>query len=115
MNGSDALENPDGDFMADTNAISGDGSEHGNVYALFGYDPRVGWTNVYDEVYTHLPLPRGGALPVPNVRPFTNYDEFLGIALDANAYTCRRLGTSNPRSIDTDGDGMWDGWEFYVG
>ena len=107
----DGSENPDGDFMADLDTIPGNGNEHVNVLLTLGYDPRIAYGASYDEVYNH-----GGTLNIPvlNNRPFTNFEEFLGNSLITAIYDCRRDGT-NPLTNDTDGDTIWDGWEWYVG
>ncbi len=106
----DGGENPDDDWMAeDANA-----NQHFDVYQLNGFDPRTGWAqNYYNEE-------RNPALQV-NTREYQNLDEFLvaQYLLDYGYITNAvpdewHLTTTDPLSIDTDEDGMADGWELYV-
>jgi hypothetical protein len=102
--GTDAIANPDGDAMA-----AGGGLYHDEVYATNGFNPNVAW------------------LPDPN--PGNWYDntfEFLGTAVLGTgnsrfaephwtrASAAASYGT-HPRNVDTDFDGLFDGWELYLG
>lgn len=97
--------NPDGDGYA----VSGNLIHH-QVYTAPGvntahnFNPNTGW---------QCPDPNN---PPPFTGPFGNRLEMLGgrttpaaIPNDPNDRS------TNPRLRDTDGDGMWDGWELYVG
>lgn len=95
----DDVENDDEDAFA-----TGGGNKHHDVYLAEGYDPRTAWG--YDP-----PKP-----PVnPNSGEFTNYEELIGPrgvpALVPNDPDDK---ATHPYMQDTDGDGIWDGWEWYV-
>lgn len=107
----DALLNPDNDYMAD------DGSNiHHRVYLARGYNPQTGWGQMRRACGT------GGWGSQVHTRAFRNIDEFLAaryyLAMnpDLTSVTCRAWVeyTTDPNRVDTDGDGMPDGWELYV-
>ncbi|MFO7534787.1 MAG: LamG-like jellyroll fold domain-containing protein [Kiritimatiellia bacterium] len=101
---SDAYENPDRDGCAVTGTLF-----HSEVYAAHGFNPNVGWF----------------ADPEKHETWFVNILELVGSAAVgsggiSNVVPPWILGTqnirsTNPREVDTDSDGMWDGWELYVG
>ena len=105
--------NPSGDYMAFTD----DGGErrHAQVYADLAYDPRTAWGENY--------LGRGPARELKgqeNTISFTSREKFkasLYLAFIKGALNCGSFNSYalNPASIDTDGDGIFDGWELYVG
>ncbi|MFW5871152.1 MAG: C1 family peptidase [Verrucomicrobiota bacterium] len=99
----DGQENPDGDWYA----LDGDGREHNDVYQEHGFHPRTGYGYLEDLE----PVP-GSA----NTAQFVNRLELIGprgmAAIRANDPD--DTGT-HPRNIDTDRDGIWDGWEWYIG
>jgi len=95
----DPSENPDGDFYA---AIDADGDGvfeiiHNAVsqYRMY-FCPYTGWGANYQEQYQYKTTQVTAA---PDTQPFNNLAE---------------LGICCPINNDTDGDGMWDGWELYV-
>jgi len=95
----DGAENDDEDAFA-----TGGGNKHHDVYLAEGYDPRTAWG--YDP-----PKP-----PVnPNSGEFSNLEELVGPrgvpALVPNDPDDK---ATHPYKQDTDGDGIWDGWEWYV-
>ncbi|NQU38887.1 MAG: matrixin family metalloprotease [Lentisphaerae bacterium] len=112
----DASRNPDEDYMAFvTNLI------HKQVYDAHGFDPRTAWGASYPEWNsmpgTPLAVPN---FPAPNTRPYGYLDEARG--LDGKLQLVPlALGVTtgddatSPVSEDSDGDGIWDGWELYVG
>ncbi|MEI6515407.1 MAG: FG-GAP-like repeat-containing protein, partial [bacterium] len=104
----DADENPD----LDGYAIDGDLIHH-DVYledagpgtlAYHNFNPATGW---------QCPDRNN---PPPLTGPFVNRLELLG-GRDRPAVipNDRNDRSTSPKLIDTDGDGMWDGWEHYVG
>lgn len=111
---SDAAENSDGDGFAFGGAIPyviGSTTNyapiaHKMVYDSAGFDPWTGWTLATNAV---------------NTKPYSNIYEFVGSDLTNLAGMAMGWipGTSatgtNPRNVDTDHDGMWDGWELYIG
>lgn len=108
----DTYGNPDGDYMAfsavPTNIY------HGAVYSQFGYDTRTGWGPVYPEWY-QVPFFPNQSFPAVNTRVYGNLDEMYG--QDGIKAMAPKVAddTTSPILEDTDGDGMWDGWEQYVG
>ncbi len=98
---SDDMDNPDFDWYAD------DGSnKHYNVYLAHGFDPRTGyWYTDYDP----------DSDKKVNTEQFTNYKELVGprgyAAVIPNDPDDK---ATHPFTYDTDGDGIWDGWEWYV-
>jgi len=105
---SDAEENPDFDGYAIKNNLM-----HHEVYLssagpgtmdYHDFNPATGWQ-----------CPDRNK-PPPMTGPFVNRLEMLGgrkiPAVIPNDPDDR---STNPRLKDTDGDGMWDGWELYVG
>ncbi len=118
----DGKLNPDGDWMAyATNALTGV-LRHKEVYDYFGFDPRTGWGQLYPGrgnigSITNLNITGSNAI---NSRVYSNLDEMRG-GDGAIRMTPLGVGTNTlddatiPYTIDSDSDGMWDGWEFYVG
>lgn len=113
----DANDNDSGDYMAFyEDEDTGEEFRHGQVYDELGFDPRTGWGENYYSV-----APTRTLTSQPNTIPFTNLEHYR-----ASVYLAAREGTVlncenwedfalNPLSIDTDDDGIFDGWELYVG
>lgn len=110
----DGTRNPSGDYMA----YYDDGvSEfrHRQVYDELGFDPRTGWGENF--------LTRGTVRALSgqeNTQPFNNREKFLAtlyLGFLQGGFTCANFDSFavNPLSIDTDIDGIFDGWELYVG
>ena len=99
----DAEENPDGDGYAVNGALTHHevylGTAGAGVLAYHNFNPNTGWR-----------------VDAPFTGRFVNRLEMLGgrsiPAVIPNDVNDR---STNPRLKDTDGDGMWDGWEHYVG
>ena len=109
----DGEENPDGDFMAEDTQTPDNTVVHNDVYSNFGFDPRTAWADGFAYVYNFSASNPGGTPEDPvNTVPYTNLKELLGVS-GTNSFECNQ-GT-NPRNTDTDGDGIYDGWELYVG
>lgn len=90
----DSAENDDEDFYAFMNA----GTNHYDVYIATNFNPYTGYRD-----------------RTPNTARFTNYEELVGprgipalVAFDAAD------NATHPHKKDSDGDGIWDGWEWYV-
>lgn len=110
----DADGSPSNDHMAYTDDGAGGERRHGQVYADLGYDPRTGWGENY--------LGKGTARELKgqeNTIPFTSREKFLASlylgfikgVLDCDNFNSYAL---DPFSIDSDSDGIFDGWELYV-
>ena len=110
----DGVANPDADYMAfdvvETNF-------HVLVYQDLGFDPRTAWGAEYPQP-ENMVGPSGAA--TPNTLPFANLDEARGLdgllpitPLGIGANTGE--DATDPNTHDSDGDGIWDGWENYVG
>lgn len=94
----DGDDNPDGDFFAQNGDL-----KHYEVYSTNGYNPATG----YDYII--------GTPDNPNTAEFINREELVGNGgVDLGDDATNSVPT-HPRKIDTDGDTIWDGWEFYVG
>ncbi|MEI8122194.1 MAG: matrixin family metalloprotease, partial [bacterium] len=80
---------------------------NGNTFAN-NFNPNTGWLD-----------PRGKALNPPGIadtEAYANKLEMLGgRSRPAVMPYDPKDHSSNPRLRDTDGDGIWDGWELYVG
>lgn len=111
----DSEDNPDSDWMAQSGT-----NKHWyvcryvpGVYASYGYtgtyfDPHTAW--YYLEPPT-LGWPELGA----NTVRFINYEELIGPrGIPALVPYDPEDNATHPRNYDTDRDGMWDGWEWYV-
>ena len=106
---SDGIENPDDDWMAEAGA-----NQHWDVYDSVGFDPRTAWAQNYYDGNRNPQLQ-------PNTRIYTSLDEFLVAQYFINhGYISNAIPeqwdetTTDPLNIDTDQDGMADGWELYV-
>jgi len=115
--GLDPLESADADVNSadDSMALAGD-LRHKQVYDDAGYDPRTGWGENY--------LGKGTARELKgqeNTVPFNNVEKFKAsiylAVVNAGAFSCDRFNdfALDPFKIDTDDDGIFDGWELYVG
>ncbi len=111
----DGQENPDGDWMAidkttpDTNVV------HKAVYNAFGFDPRTSWGQKFSYVWQFRSTdPRAGSEDAPNTMPYDNLHEYYGPD-NRPPENCNNWGSTNPNNRDTDGGGIDDGWELYVG
>ena len=115
LDSSDADANYSGDYMAYLD--DGVGTfRHGQVYAELGFDPRTGWGENYYSRGTQR-----GLTAQLNTTPFNNREKFkasIYLAVrDGGIYGCSRFDevALDPFKIDTDDDGIFDGWELYVG
>lgn len=111
---SDGIENPDGDGFAFTGRVPYDlnGTTnmapicHELVFDQNGFNPWTGWTLHSMAVDT---------------APYSNVYEMVGAEL--SGLTNKTMGwipgagawSTNPKNVDTDDDGVWDGWELYTG
>lgn len=107
----DGDENPDGDWFAQTvatNDLTGEAETiyHHDVLLANDFNPFTGY---------------GWLLPTlaaagPDTVQYVNYEELIGprrmAAITANDPDDT---ATHPLKVDTDGDGIWDGWEWYVG
>ena len=99
--GSDADGNPDGDVFA----VKGGLTNHAVYLSLYDtndvtlayhdFNPGYGWN--------------AGARYVNRMEMLGGRETPAVVANDPDDHS------TNPRLMDTDGDGMWDGWELYVG
>ncbi len=107
----DGAANPDGDFMAFDGT-----NRHNEVYVLYGFDPRTGWGQFYP---TPGAMPGPGGSEAPNTRPYNNVEESRGpdgaLVYEPLGITTMTEDATKSYHHDSDGDGMWDGWEAYVG
>ncbi|MDI6774057.1 MAG: matrixin family metalloprotease [Verrucomicrobiota bacterium] len=98
----DGQENPDGDWYA----LGPGGTNHNSLYLAIGFDPRTAYGC----------LNRQELVTSANNEEFSNYQELIGprgfAAIMPNDPDDR---CTHPFRNDTDGDGIWDGWEWYVG
>jgi hypothetical protein len=114
--GTDDRDNPDDDWMAIEGTNSLAVLRHAEIYATNGFDPRTAWAQVYP-----MPgdMPGPGASPSPNTGQFNNREEMWGpdgiMALAPRGSVINTDDASHPRKPDSDGDGIWDGWEAYMG
>ena len=117
----DGNNNDDGDWFA----ISGN-LRHYDVFLSYDFDPRTGWCNPNTQTVSY----NGYTFQTeyPNTDKFTALEEFnLGAwfvergevaslqGTDPNAANYWGKWCSNPLEPDTDGNGIPDGWEAYVG
>ena len=111
----DGNDNPSGDYMAAITVGTTITRRHGQVYADLAFDPRTAWGASY--------LSRGTARelkPQENTTPFTSREKFkasLYLGFLQGSLSCEDFDAYalDPANIDTDGDGIFDGWELYVG
>ena len=110
----DGQDNPDGDWMAKSSTNDLTALRNHEVYLANGFDPRV----AVDQLYP-LPqdVPNGkGSTNSPTSAKYSNIDEMRGPdGLMALVPGPLADDATNPIKYDSDGDGMWDGWENYVG
>jgi len=102
----DADANPDGDWFAvqydDAGNVTAKNKE---IYDANGFHPSTG--------YGYMPP---WAEPGPNTGIFNNLQELLGSSyIPAIRPNDPNDGGTCPIALDADGDGVWDGWELYVG
>ncbi len=102
----DGNENPEGDWYAQDKA----GNRHNAVYLANGFHPLTGYNFQY---------PNHDVKPVhPNTVQFINLEEIRGGGDMPDFYigdTNNNADPTHPYKFDSDGDGIWDGWELYVG
>ena len=114
----DGRDNPDDDWMArgSTNELVLDVFRNHEVYATNGFDPRTAWAQVYP---TPNEMPGQGTHLSPNTWKFNNREEMWGadgiMSLVPKATEINTDDASHPFKADSDGDGIWDGWEAYMG
>lgn len=114
INPADGVENPSGDFMAYFED-AGVEYRHRQVYDQLAYDPRTAWGADY--------LGRGTARelkPQENTISFNNQEHFLAslyLGFLQGSLTCANFDAFalDPKDMDEDDDGIFDGWELYVG
>lgn len=117
IDGTDGDDNSSGDWMAFVDD-AGTQTRHYQVYGALGFDPRTAWGQNY--------LGRGttrGQKAQENTVAFDNREKFFASVYLAvlqgstNGLTCTSFGdyALNPKDLDTDDDGIFDGWELYVG
>ena len=115
INPADGNDNPSGDYMAYTDDGAGVERRHRQVYDDLGFDPRTGWGAFY--------LSRGSSRELTvqeNTISFTSREKFLAslyLGFLQGALDCANFDdfALDPKKIDTDDDGIFDGWELYVG
>ena len=108
----DGQANPDGEWMAKDGANPLALRNH-ELYLRDGYDARVAIDQTYPVALT---MPGPGIARSPTTEPYSNIDELRGPdgvmnwtpTPSADDATC-------PLNFDSDRDGIWDGWEAYVG
>lgn len=111
----DGDANPDNDWMAKsgTNQLA---LRNHAVYLTEGFDPRVAVDQVYPDAGD---MPGKGTKASPMTERFSNVEEMRGpdgmMALAPADPVTGTDDATNPTLSDSDGDGMWDGWECYVG
>ena len=114
LNPCDYKENPDGDKMVQEGTLFHDevyrrgvaGMEAGET----AFDPRSGWDSACRSAH-------------PNTVDYKNIDEYLGrdrigrIQWDTDGHKVADASSdaTNPQELDSDDDGIPDGWELYVG
>ncbi len=112
----DPLEDEDGDDNNDNDWMASMGAlQHNDVYLNQGFDPRTAW----GQSYWNRERSKVGQ---ENTAKYTNLDEFRivqyridhGMAPHAAPNNWPST-TTDPLNVDTDGDGIADGWELYVG
>lgn len=109
---SDGQANPDGDWMAKdgTNELA---LRNHEIYLRDGFDPHVAVDLTYPISKT---MPGPGTAISPTTEEYSNIEEIRG-ADGVMAVTPDPASddATLPYSNDSDGDGIWDGWENYVG
>ena len=104
----DGHDNPSGKWYAQQGAWSAiNSNRHNQVYINIGYDPRTGYG---------YSVPLRTVAGAPNTAQFINLEAIRGAGAGPffpGVYTDDR--PVSPYAYDSDGDDMWDGWEFYVG
>ncbi len=113
--GTDGEDNPDNDWMAKSTNSPLSLRNH-EVYLANGFNPRV----AVDEVYPVAKDMVGkGTKRSPSTFKFSNSDEMRGpdgmMALAPSVPGSGADDATSPFRSDSDGDGIWDGWECYVG
>lgn len=121
LKANDGNYNDDGDYFA----IDGD-LRHYDVFLAYDFDPRVGWCDPRRNSVSYA----GNSFETeyPYTATYTALEEFNLAAwyvehgyvasvqgIDPNADNYWGKWTTDPLSPDTDGDGIPDGWEAYVG
>ena len=109
----DGERNLDDDWMAYNETTS---NAHHEVYQADEFDPRTGFAQTYPQ-YNNMP--GKGSSGAPNTKRYANLDETRGpdglLMLVPLGLSTNTEDATDPRSPDSDADGMWDGWECYVG
>ncbi len=116
----DGTYNGDGDYFAEAGFF-----KHASVYATYGFDPRTGWHPAGPGSVTYGTDTAGNPISYNtsyvNTSAFTALEEFLvgkwyaeetGVVISPDNW---KDYTTNPCTPDSDGDGIPDGWELYVG
>jgi len=98
----DGNENPDGDWFAQDALLPS--NRHFNVYLTYGFHPGTGYG------YLTRYGPAG-----PNTAAYINYEELIGDrGLAAITEDDPDDRATHPFKLDSDDDGIWDGWEYYM-
>jgi hypothetical protein len=110
----DGLDNPDGDWMAKSNPTNTLVLRNHEVYLMpAGFDPRVAVDQVYPIAKD---MPGKGTKASPTTAKYSNREEMWGPnGIMAIVPGAENDDATNPFNYDSDGDGIWDGWENYVG
>ncbi len=110
----DGERNHDGDWMAFEDASPT--NVHNEVYVSQDFDPRTAFAQFYP---TPDEMPGEGAQASPNTKTYTNLDEMRGpdgvLIVKPLGVTTNIEDATHPFKYDSDSDGIWDGWEAYVG
>jgi len=113
---SDGQDNPDNDWMAwsgITNDVGVIASSNTIPFAWRNHE--VYLTNGFSPFVAVGPAITNNA----TVKKYSTVDEMRGpdglISLSPSLPGSGADDATNPRSVDSDGDGIWDGWENYVG
>jgi uncharacterized protein (DUF2141 family) len=122
----DGQDSPDRDYMAwvgETNDMAAAAAglafaiRNFEVYSASGFSAVTSVDQVY-PVAKNMPSGAGGTNS-PNTAPYSNIDEMRGpdgvMALTPSDPLSNLDDATSPINYDSDGDGMWDGWEAYVG
>ncbi len=106
----DGHDNPSGKWYAYDGGAAWNApgaKRHNQVYLAYGYDPRTGYgysnpLRTFPGATTTAQFINLEAIRGDGAGPF-----FPGVYTDDHPVS--------PYAYDSDGDGIWDGWEFYVG
>lgn len=110
----DGVRNPDSDWMAFE--ASDPINVHNQVYAANDFDPRTGYAQFYPSFNE---MPELGTQASPNTKEYSNLDEARGpdgrLMIMPLGVSTNTEDATRHNAYDSDADGIWDGWEAYVG